>query len=131
MYEWRVAIEADGGSVSIDRGNIHAVLEGQGLVALDQFDGTLRLTDTYVCAKNDKKFAEWLDIVECEDWSFDEKAISDTYITATSSKKFASWTDKLVIAQWLGPAEDLITESGDDLVTEDGEQLLTEGERYI
>lgn len=131
MYEWRVAIEADGGSVSIDRGSIHAVLEGQGLVALDQFDGSLILTDTYICAKNSKKFAEWQDIVECDEWPFDENVISDTYITATSAKNFASWTDELIITQWLGPAEELITESGDDLVTEDGEQLLTEGERYI
>lgn len=131
MYEWRVALEVNGGTGTIDRGDIHAVLQGQGLVALDQFDGSLVLTDTYIYATTDKAFASWADAAELDELVFSDMSLVDTFIAAVTTKGTAAWTDEPIIAQWLGPAEPLLTESGEDLLTEDGEELLTEGERFI
>lgn len=129
MYEWRVALEIDGGTATIDRGDIHATLYGQGLVALDQFDGSMTLIDTYTCSRSDKAFATWEDLCDCTEWNFDEPVVKDTFINATNEQGFMEWTGELVISQWLDYCHTLITESGDYLVTEDGEELLTEGER--
>ena len=45
--EWKVCLEIEGGTATIDRGDIHAILMGQGLVAIDDFDGNLEITDTF------------------------------------------------------------------------------------
>lgn len=45
--EWRVELEIDGGTATIARGDVHAILMGQGLVAIDDFDGNIEITDTY------------------------------------------------------------------------------------
>ena len=46
-YEWRVRLKIDGGTATISRNHIHAWLQGQGLVAVDEFAGTIRVEDTY------------------------------------------------------------------------------------
>lgn len=46
-YEWRVRLKIDGGTATIARNHIHAWLQGQGLVAVDEFAGTIRVEDTY------------------------------------------------------------------------------------
>jgi hypothetical protein len=47
-YEWRVKLKIDGGTGTIARGDVHAWLQGQGLVAVDEFSGTIRIEDEYV-----------------------------------------------------------------------------------
>lgn len=45
--EWVVKLKIDGGTATIGRGDIHAILQGQGLVALGKFDGLIELSDEY------------------------------------------------------------------------------------
>ena len=131
MYEWRVVLEITGGTAHIDRGDIHATLYGQGLVALDQFDGSMQLIDTYTLATADKAFASWLDTIELDELVFTDKSISDLYTPATSDKGFMTWTDELQITQWTGPVKNRVTVNGRRRVTCDGKIRITEGERYI
>lgn len=44
-YEWKVVLKMSGGSATIARGDIHASLYGQGLVAADSWDGNLEASD--------------------------------------------------------------------------------------
>ena len=44
-YEWKVVLKMSGGSATIARGDIHASLYGQGLVAADTWDGNLEASD--------------------------------------------------------------------------------------
>lgn len=46
-YEWEVRLEVEGGSATIAIGDVHCVLEGQGLVAVDEFNGTIKCTDEF------------------------------------------------------------------------------------
>ena len=46
-YEWKVKLKIEGGTGTIDRGDVHAWLQGQGLVAVDEFAGTIRVEDEY------------------------------------------------------------------------------------
>lgn len=46
LYEWKVALIISGGTATIARGNIHASLYGQGLVATDEWDGIIEVSDS-------------------------------------------------------------------------------------
>lgn len=46
-YEWKVKLKMSGGSATIAIGNIHASLYGQGLVAVEKWDGLIEITDEY------------------------------------------------------------------------------------
>lgn len=45
IYEWKVKLKISGGTANIAIGDIHASLYGQGLVASDQWDGTIDAED--------------------------------------------------------------------------------------
>ena len=129
QYEWRVALQVDGGSAFIDRGKIHSELEGQVLVAVDEFDGRMILTETYTYARSDKEFARWLEAIEFEEIAYFRIQPSDRMVCPTADKKMAEWSEAVEISFWVLPAVPFMTEDGeDDLITEDGETLLTEGE---
>lgn len=44
-YDWEVKLEIQNGTATIDTGNIHALLQGQGLVAVDKWDGLVEIED--------------------------------------------------------------------------------------
>lgn len=127
-YTWDVYLKIDGGSATIDTGDVHAVLEGQGLVALDQFDGLLTLTDTYTAVDADKDFMEWLENVNVTQTSWNDIALSEVFTDLATDKDFATWSESVAIDFFLGPWEPMITEDDYDLLTEDGDQFYTEGE---
>lgn len=62
-YEWRVDMKVDGGSASIARGDVHAWLKGQGLVPLDEFDGTISCEDVLEPMIFNRKIAAFIDEV--------------------------------------------------------------------
>jgi len=45
VHEWKVALIIDGGTATINVGDIHASLYGQGLVATDEWDGIIEASD--------------------------------------------------------------------------------------
>ena len=45
-HYWTVALEIDGGTATIDSGDIHVCLSGQGLVGADAFGGVIEVSDT-------------------------------------------------------------------------------------
>lgn len=46
-YQWEVKLELDGGTATIAMNDVHASLYGQGLVAVDAWDGTIEVDDEY------------------------------------------------------------------------------------
>lgn len=46
-YEWEVRLLLSGGTATIDQENIHAFLQGQGLVAVEAWDGFVECEDEY------------------------------------------------------------------------------------
>lgn len=62
-YEWRVELKIDGGSASIARGDVHAWLKGQGLVPLDEFDGTISCEDEFEPMMFNRKITSFVDEV--------------------------------------------------------------------
>lgn len=47
QYTWRVALKCDRGTIHIDKQGIRALLEAQGLVASEDWDGYLEISDSY------------------------------------------------------------------------------------
>ena len=87
-YEWRVEIRVDGGTATIDRGDIHAVLQGQGLVAIDEFAGTIRIEDTYEPIPLDHEIVEINEAVELLIRTIDlDLTHTDYFDTANIGKK--------------------------------------------
>jgi hypothetical protein len=62
-YEWRVELKVDGASASIDRGDVHAWLKGQGLVPLGEFDGMISCDDEITPMVFDRQVAAFIDEV--------------------------------------------------------------------
>lgn len=62
-YDWRVELKIDGGTATIARNDIHAWLTGQGLVAVDQFAGTIHVEDEYDPIVLDKRIVDFIDTV--------------------------------------------------------------------
>lgn len=46
-YTWEVKLKITGGTATIDRGSVRAYLEGQGLLAINAFDGNIEIADEY------------------------------------------------------------------------------------
>jgi len=79
VYEWEVYLEITYGSATIGRGDIIAYLEGQGLVAVNGFDGVIEITDEF------EPFIAGFDIV----------ALSDSVSLATKRPQTISLSDSV------------------------------------
>ena len=77
-YEWKVKLKIEGGTGSIDRGDVHAWLQGQGLVAVDEFSGTIRVEDEYAPLVFSRQPATIVDTVKNLDISAIDTSLAQT-----------------------------------------------------
>ena len=82
-YDWSVEVKVDGGTATIDRGCVREVLQGQGLVAVDEFTGIIRCEDIYAPVELDHEIATYTEALELFIRTIEvDFAITDTINTA-------------------------------------------------
>jgi len=126
-YEWKVVLEINGGEATIARGGIHALLEGQGLVASASWNGTLECEDTYTPLVLGHDLATITDTVTALGTQSPQSiAVTDIVGTIVLGHDIGTITD-VVDIDLTAITTNLIAEGGDNLISEDGNNLVTEG----
>lgn len=123
-YEWRVELKVDGASASIDRGDVHAWLQGQGLVALNDFDGLIEIEDTYtpiIGGQDIVSLAEFLDVDNITPRGI---TAGDTIADTTGGQDIVTLADNMALTR-IKEQFFIVTEDGDNLATEDGDTFIT------
>lgn len=130
-YDWRVNLELLNATGTIGRENVHAVLQGQGLVAVDVWDGLVEIADdTYILTLGGEAFFDYNDeSVVTSLREPDVVTIADpTYSLTLGGEAFFDYDDESVVVSMVRPRHTRITEDEEDRVTEDGETRITEGD---
>ena len=126
-YEWKVALEMNGGTATIARSGIHALLEGQGLVASASWNGTLECEDTYTPLVLGHDLTNITDTVTALGTQSPQSiAVTDIVGTITLGHDIGTITD-VVDIDLTAITTNMIAENGDNLISEDGNNLVTEG----
>ncbi len=126
-YEWKVALEMNGGTATIAQSGIHALLEGQGLVASASWNGTLECEDTYTPLVLGHDLTTITDTVTALGTQTPESiTVTDIVGTITLGHDIGTLTDAVDI-DLTAITTNMIAENGDNLVTEDSNNLVTEG----
>jgi len=126
-YEWKVALEMNGGTATIAPSGIHALLEGQGLVASASWNGTLECEDTYTPLVLGHDLTSITDTVTTLGTQSPHSiTVNDVVGTITLGHDIGTITD-VVDIDLTTITTNIIAEDGDNLITEDGNNLVTEG----
>ena len=126
-YEWRVALEMNGGTATIARRGIHALLEGQGLLAVPSWNGTLECEDSYTPLVLGHDLTTITDTVTALGTQTPRSiTVTDIIGTITLGHDIGTITDAVDI-DLTAITTNLIAENNDNLVTEDGNNLIKEG----
>ena len=125
----KVELEVNGGSATIDRGDVHAWLQGQGLVAIDEFAGTIHIEDTYEPIVLDKQLATIIDTVtELDISQIDVKieTLQDLWnVTGICERDLTPLYDRGVSVQFSYAVYALVDDSGDYcVVSDDGQYVI-------
>lgn len=123
-YNWRVALKMNGGTATIGRGDARAILEGQGLLALDEFDGTLKFEDAveaWAAMPGFEPISEELQIIRDEPQTI---TLSDSVASWAPMPDFAAFDYTFSITAEPVPAY-LVDENGNYLTDENGNRLTT------
>ena len=120
-HYWTVSLEIDGGTATIDSGDIHVCLSGQGLVGSDAFDGVVEVSDTMpLFVISGIAFGAFSDSVECKRRTNDKNEITDNIaLFDIGAPDAPEITDSITI--YLEAAKlTRITEDGYARITENG-----------
>lgn len=142
MYDWRVALEIGNGTATIDRGDIHAVLQAQGLVATDEWAGLVPIKDPtyYLVLGGELRYnyeegtVETQDYLEPTDPDWDGThtlvrlpTITDaSYVLTLGGELTYNYEEGRVDADTFNVPTGIITENGDALASESDEWFITE-----
>ena len=127
-YEWRVVLEMNGGTATIARRNIHALLEGQGLAASASWNGTLECEDTYTPLVLGHDLTTITDTVTALGTQTPQTiTVTDIVGTITLGHDIGTINDGVVDIDLTAITTNIIAENGDNLLTEDSNNLVTEG----
>lgn len=122
-YEWRVELEVNGGSGTIDRGDVHAWLQGQGLVALDEFAGTIHVEDTYEPIILTREIASIVDTVSeltIADYNVKVETLQDLWnVAGLGEKDLATLHDQNVSVQFAYVVYALCSDDGNYALCDD------------
>jgi hypothetical protein len=128
VYEWEVYLEIVYGSATIGRGDIIAYLEGQGLVAVNEFDGLIELSDEYT------PFIAGFDIVALSDSISLDTQTPQTISLSDSVTAFVAGFDIVGLADNVRLRTayvqfNIVSEDDDfNIVSEDGQfRIVSEG----
>lgn len=132
-YDWIVTLTMSGGTATIGRENIHAVLQGQGLVAVEKWDGLLEVEDEYtpvvLHGKLTLPYSDG-DVAIGFITPISAGDMSDNYAVALKGKLVLSYNDEVNIVM-KAPIFTIVSESDEEevLITEEDDFsiLITEG----
>lgn len=126
-YEWRVVLEMNGGTATIAQRGIHALLEGQGLVASASWNGTLECEDTYTPLVLGHDLTTITDTVTVLGTQTPQpETVTDIIGTIVLGHDIGTITD-VVDIDLTAITTNMIAENGDNLITEVNNNLVTEG----
>lgn len=127
-YDWKVALEMSNGTATIDVGDIHATLFGQGLVAVDEWGGLIDVSDEYTPIALDGEFLYDLsDSAVVAMQTPIAATASDNYSPIALDGEFTYNFAESVTVNFLSPRMTRITEDGTVRATESGDIRITEG----
>ncbi len=122
-YEWRVELQIDGGSGTIDRGDVHAWLQGQGLVALDDFAGTIHVEDTYEPIILNRDIAHIVDTISelnISDYGLKIETLQDLWnVAGIGERDLATLYDRNVAVEFAYVVYALCDDSGSYALCDD------------
>lgn len=141
-YDWRVALEMGNATAEIDRGDIRAMLFGQGLVATDEWAGLVPIKDPtyYLVLGGELRYnyeegtVETQDYLEPTDPDWDgthtlvrlPTITDDSYVLTLGGELTYNYEEGRVDADTFDVPTGIITENGDALASEGDEWFITE-----
>lgn len=123
VYEWQVYLKMIGGTATIARGDIHASLYGQGLVASDTWDGYLDASDNIVAYFDGGLSVDFTENVSFTDYPVQNITASDTVSAifggglSVALSETVQITKTMAWGYWTDEDDNVITdENGDGIV---------------
>ena len=123
VYEWQVYLKMIGGTATIARGDIHASLYGQGLVASDTWDGYLDASDNIVAYFDGGLSVNFTGNVSFTDYPVQNITASDTVSAifggglSVALSETVQITKTMAWGYWTDEDDNVITdENGDGIV---------------
>ena len=126
--KWEVFLKVTGGTATIDRGDIHASLYGQGLAAVGAWSGIIDASDNYVLdiiGQNAFGYTDSASLTWYED--SDSEDISENYSLNIISDIAFGYTDSVYL-NIISPIYTRITDSEDIRITDDDDVRITDGD---
>ena len=119
-YQWEVRLVIKGGTATIGRGDAIAILQGQGLVAAESWDGLLDIEDNYTLTARRRGTFGYTDSTAFIWHDAERIQISDQYELTAARRGTFGYTDSVSIITQKQQYK-LITEDGDYIIgSEDG-----------
>lgn len=131
MYDWKVALELENGTATIGREDIHAVLQGQGLVATDEWAGLVKVEDpTYYLVLGGNLTYSYNDAIVTVDTDIPNRTVitDNSYVLTLGGELRYNYTESRFRIDTHMPSYTRIAENEDVRVTETGDKRITEGE---
>ena len=126
-YKFEIRLLMTKGSAYLGVEKIHANLRGQGLVAVESWDGYLELEDEYsligegsaTFGYTDSLSLTWHDVISLD--------ISDNYSLVGEGSAVFGYTDITPVINIFRPIYTRITDDDDVRITDDGDVRITDG----
>lgn len=121
QHTWKVYLEAEGGSISIDAGDGAITLHGQGLITSDSWDGIIEVSDEYSLTKGGGKVFNYTDSLSFIWHDVEFANLSESFsLTKHSNKTFGTMSDSVDI-ETIKTIYNFVSEDKDyRVVSEDG-----------
>lgn len=130
QYTWRVALKCDRGTIHIDKQGILALLEAQGLVASEEWDGYLDVSDSFAFTLGGHFTFDYADSVVVNDdvqheaWSPLELSENFTFTLGGNFTFNYSDSVSITMAYMFNPWG---TDEDDSMVTDEGDAIYFRG----
>lgn len=128
-YKWKVRLVMSGGTATIDRNSIIAILEGQGLAADDTWDGTITVSDFFSLNSESDTTINFIDgDITVHTAPVDHRVeISDFFGLVSAGETDINFIDSPVNIITRTNVFNLVTQDGKQLVTQDSRPYITNG----
>lgn len=123
QYTWEVRLKTEGCTATIDRDWVHALLEAQGLVAADTWDGLIEVSDDYSGILNGGAEFGYTDAGITFDWRQNQViSITENYDFSGIGGATFDYTDSGVDIETVKSVFNLVSEDKDyRIISEDGQ----------
>lgn len=125
-HEWSVVLKISGGTAKIDRGDIHASLYGQGLVASDNWNGIIEATEEYTLTFGGVWNIAFTDSAEVDFGIVESIEASDNYSLVFGGVYQLDFEDDVTVFTAIN-TYNWIDDNGDKLIDSDGDSIIFVG----